>query len=622
MMFHLWFLIWELIIGLSQGEQFYDSEICTNNLDLPGTRYSCHSIHDQCETFLVYRANQKFRSLGNISTLFNIDPEELLKSYNNVTSIFRVLESGREVLISVKCLCYREYYEANFSYPFPLDDGMTLANISCDVFEGLVKSITLIKANPLAANDASNYQVGSLLHVPLKCACPDQISLSKGVKYLITYPFLENDDTNKVSTKFKVPVTDIWEANHIDSSTTVYPTTTILVPLKTEPSLNFQIPYDSDPPTPGFLPTQPVENTSNKHKLLVKVYVSVSVLGAILVLMTLLGYLLYVKALKKCKEEENVHSFARRSSFSTPRNSQVSGATPKSSTTNSCLSPDLLDSLKYSLCSYSIEELKKGTNNFSEENKIGDDVYKGLVENDEIMIKETRFDDTRQVIDLHSRINHVKIVKLEGVCYCDDDSPWSYLIFEFPPNGCLRDCLSSPAVYLRWNRRTQIAFDIATGLHYLHYCMVPPCTHLSVNSKTIFLTRSWRAKLAVFDTLGTASKDHESVGAGAGGWDHFIHGSAVSEKEDIFAFGVVLLQLISGRENEEWTSMRESITFLGVEGVGCFDQLRNFVDQSLKEDYPLAEALCLAVLAKACVEDEALHRPSMDDILKVLARMV
>ena len=60
----------------------------------------------------------------------------------------------------------------------------------------------------------------------------------------------------------------------------------------------------------------------------------------------------------------------------------------------------------------------------------------------------------------------------------------------------------------------------------------------------------------------------------------------------------------------------------GASEGGCFEKLRSFMDPSLKDDYPLAEALCLAVLAKACLEDDPLHRPTMDYIMKVLARMV
>ena len=60
----------------------------------------------------------------------------------------------------------------------------------------------------------------------------------------------------------------------------------------------------------------------------------------------------------------------------------------------------------------------------------------------------------------------------------------------------------------------------------------------------------------------------------------------------------------------------------GASEGGCFEKLRSFMDPSLKDDYPLAEALCLGVLAKACLEDDPLHRPTMDYIMKVLARRV
>nr|TKR92019.1 hypothetical protein D5086_0000217630 [Populus alba] len=105
--------------------------------------------------------------------------------------------------------------------------------------------------------------------------------------------------------------------------------------------------------------------------------------------------------------------------------------------------------------------------------------------------------------------------------------------------------------------------------------------------------------------------------------EYVVDGS-VFGKVDIFSFGVVLLELISGKDDVDGKSFKECIVFLGgktTEG-GCFDGLRSFMDPCLKEDYPLAEALCLTVLAKACVEEDPLQRPSMDDIIKVLVRMV
>ncbi|KAK3042548.1 hypothetical protein RJ639_001542 [Escallonia herrerae] len=289
--------------------------------------------------------------------------------------------------------------QANFIYIVP--NSTTFADIACGVYEGLVKSVTLVGENQWQGNHLT---VGSMLHLPLKCACPDNFSVSVGVKYLVTYPIVEFDYTEMISKKFGIPPEDIWAANNLEPGPTVYPNTTVLVPLKKEPSIN---------------------------------------------------------ALKK-NEAEHIPSFVRSSSCSTPRSSPISGPT---TSTNSCLSPDLLAGLKYTLCNYSTEEIRRATRNFSEDSKMSGDLYKGLLDDVEVMIKQMKFDDTRQVIDLHSKINHGMIVKLLGVCYGENELCCSYLVFEFPNGGCLRECLSHSSYSLRWHRRTQIAFDIATGLH-------------------------------------------------------------------------------------------------------------------------------------------------------------
>lgn len=632
MIFHLLLVVIWTCIGSSYGQQFYDSTSCFSSITSPGTRYTCTSSNDSCQTFLVYRANQDFTTISDVSYLFGIlDPDhELLLNMNNVTSSLQILEIGREVIVPIQCSCLGEFFQANVTYVAPTDTKFD--HVACGVFEGLVKSVTLFQENINNISDDNHYDIkgGTELIVPLKCACPDRF-FGAGFKYLVTYTFISGDDTGKVSEKFKIPIEDIWGVNNLSFNPTVFSNTTILVPLRKEPSINFSI-QDSEPPGPGFLPTQLVEKSTRNQKLK-KLYIAGSVVGFFLLAATLVACGLYVRALRKFKAERtnrfSIHKGSVTSS-STPRSSPpISGPTPTTrSSTNSCLSPDLFAGIKYTLGEYNIDELTNATGNFSEETKVSDKVYKGCVDNAEVLIKQIRFEDTRQVIDVHSRINHVNIVRLQGVCYGEDDITGSYLVFEYPSNGTLRDCLSkSSAASLNWHRRTQIAFDIATGIHYLHFCTIPPYTHMNINSKNVFLTPKWRAKLAIFGakvSIGT-TRDIGSIGS-LGGWiapEHLVHGS-VSEKVDIFAFGVVLLELISGKEDVDGNFLRDSITFLGggANEGGCFEQLKNFIDPCLTEDYPLAEALCLAVLAKACIEDDPLHRPSMDDIIKVLARMV
>ncbi|KAG8387651.1 hypothetical protein BUALT_Bualt02G0043500 [Buddleja alternifolia] len=617
MMTYQWFLI-SLFFSLSYSQQqYYDQTLCSSDKNYPGTRYTCNPSSNPCRTFVVYRANNRFATISSISNLFKISPARLL-SINNLSNSGQILEPGREVLVPIICSCAGQFSQANSTYT--VTESVTLLEAACGVFQGLVKSITLFEENR-HLSDENALLPGSTVLVPLKCSCPDNnLTSNASVKYLVTYPFIKGDDTGKLSEKFNVSVEEIWRANGLDPTPTVYPHTTVLVPLKDKPFVNFDSSY-SDPPT-QFLPTMPLEKkTTNVMK---KLFIVGLVLGFFLIVALLVAIGLYIKALKKFKAEKfrfSTHRISSMNSCSTPLSSPFSGSN------NSCLSPDLLIGIKYSLCNYTMGEIKNATKNFCENSRISNCVYKGcLIDNSEVMIKRLRSEGTRGIIDVHSKINHVNIVKLNGVCYDEDDFTSSCLVFEFPSNGSLRDCLLGSSSALHWHRRTQIAFDMATGLHYLHYCVIPPYFHLSLSSKSIFLTSTWRAKIAVSGNGDGTEKVVTIKGSGPGGWiapEHNVHGS-VTEKVDIFAFGVVLLELISGKEGVDGKLLSESIKFSGggANEGGCFDQLRNFMDPCLKGDYPLAEALCLAVLAGSCVEDDPLHRPSMDDVLKIIARMV
>ncbi|KAI3407522.1 uncharacterized protein J3R85_020918, partial [Psidium guajava] len=581
--------------------------------------YSCDDPQENCRAFLLYRANRDYQTISNITELFGADLDTVL-SLNKLGFPTENLQQGKEILIPIHCSCADQFFQKNVTY---LVSGSTeCSEIACGVFGGLVKSVALVEdSHPF---HGSCTKVRSKLVVPLKCACPGNFSVSNGtVQSLVTYPIMEGDDISKVAQKFGVPASDIWAANHLDYRSTVYTNTTIVVPLTKEPSLTATLPY-SPPPSPGFLPTVPVEKAIDSEQLR-NLYTAVSVVGLSLVLVALIACGLYLKASKRWKGQK-LQSFNTRSSqfsylstLSSPRSPQ----TGRSSRT-SCLSPDLLVGIKYSLNQYSIEELRKATRNFSEDIRIDRSVYKGLIGTAEVMIKGSNVKETRRVIDVHSKINHINILTLLGVCYDEtSDDSQSYLIFEYLSNGSLRDCLSRLGNTLRWYRRTQIAFDVATGLHYLHHCIFPSYLHMNVNSRNIFIMSNWRAKLGnIGPTTPIASSkgnDHDTS-ISFNRWiapEHRLNGS-VSEKVDVFAFGVILLELISGLEDIDGKEFKESIRFLaggGNEG-GCFEQLRGFMDPCLKDDYSLAEALCLAVLAKACVEDDPLHRPSMDDVMK------
>ncbi|XP_023738102.2 lysM domain receptor-like kinase 4 [Lactuca sativa] len=580
----------------SHEQAFYDATSCRKDGNAPGTRYTCTNTtltKMSCQTFLIFRSNRQFPTISTIATLFGLPPNTLLE-LNHIDSSSEVLLMDREVLVPLRCSCSDNFFQAKINYT--IMENTTLSDIACGVFEGLVKTVTLLEEN----QNQEVYKVGFVLNVPLKCACPNN-----GYKYLVAYPLVSRDSVKPISTKFGISKDDIFAVNNLNSDTTVYPETTILVPLHSKPMINFNVP-SFQPPTPGFYPTNPTEGNVKSMKLK-KVYIVVSVIGSGLVVAILIVTCLYINALNKCRRDIFIIPSTLRSSFNSFSTPPISS--PKSpitrSSPSSCLSPDLLAGIKYSLYNFKIEEIRRATRDFSEDCIVSEDIYRGSFDDVQVLIKEIEFSEIRHVIDLHSKINHVNIMKLLGVCY--NESSWSYLVLEHPSNGSLRDCLINSSS-LTWTRRTQIAFDVAMGLHYLHYCIANPYMQTGLCNESIFVTSTWRAKLAVL----------------SGNTNPCNVGSSGSEYENILEFGMILLEILSGKVNTDKKSLRDSIGFLGGEGSGggCFEHLRGFMDPCLNEDYPLAEALCLGVLAKACVEFDPLHRPSVEDILKVLARMV
>ncbi|XP_015952430.1 lysM domain receptor-like kinase 4 [Arachis duranensis] len=629
-MIHLCFV--SLIsISVCYAQQYYDPNSCNLNETISGSRYTCNSTNHSCKTFLVYKANKNFQTISNISALFHMQTHDVLE-LNNLTSSSDVLEEGKEVLVPINCSCIGQFYQFN-SFTYRVTHNTTFYDVACQVFEGLLSPVTLSEENvPLGNKPDSGFEI----KIPLRCACVDDvISSMMKVKYLVTYPVVLGDDPGKLTKKFGVSGDDFYAANGLKDWATIFPKTSVLIPIRDVPIKIFDV-QDSPSPPPGFLPTTPVveagETTQGSD-----LYIAGPLIGFGL-LIALLASGLYVKSLKKWKNDAVVPSSDSNSTnliCSTTGSSPMYMETSRRCSTASWLTPDLLAEIKYCLVNYTIEEIEKATKNFSDENKIGDLAYKGLLNNlEEVMVKRMRFEDTGQVIDLHSKINHFNIVELLGVCYGSESkvssSPsWSYLIFELPRNGCLRECLSDPCNNLNWYKRIQIAFDIATCLYYLHCCAFPSYAHMNVNSRNIFITSKWRGKLAdVGRALAIKStpqkRNNDSIEL-VKGWvaPEYLLNRTVSEKVDIFAFGVVLLELISGRDNFDEKTAKDSLGFLLGEASegGCFEGLRSFMDPNLK-DYDLPEALCLSFLAKDCVADDPMYRPTMDDIMKVLSKMV
>lgn len=214
-MIHLWFFSL-MCFNACSAQLDYDQSSCTSNESFPGSRYTCNSTHDSCKTYLVYRANERFKTISDISNLFNMSSRQVLH-INNLTSSSEILKQGKEVLLPVDCTCSGEFYQASLSYKVP--EITTFSEISCGVFEALLKQLTLAEEN---LSQGESPEVGSELQVPLRCACPGNFSSGMKAKYLVTYPLILGDDLDKLTLKFGISPVDFLEQNHLNPLSTLY----------------------------------------------------------------------------------------------------------------------------------------------------------------------------------------------------------------------------------------------------------------------------------------------------------------------------------------------------------------------------------------------------------------
>ncbi|KAG6657745.1 hypothetical protein CIPAW_04G112300 [Carya illinoinensis] len=284
---------------------------------------------------------------------------------------------------------------------------------------------------------------------------------------------------------------------------------------------------------------------------------------------------------------------------------------------------------------FSYEELVTATDNFSLANKIGQGgfgvVYYAELRGEKAAIKMMGMQASREFLaelNVLTRVHHLNLVRLIG--YCVEES--LFLVYEYIENGNLGQHLrgSSGRDPLSWAARVQIALDSARGLEYIHEHTVPVYIHRDIKSANILIDKNLHGKVADFGltklTEGNTSLSSRGV-KGTFGYmpPEYVQYGDVSSKVDVFAFGVVLFELISAKE----AVMRPNSSTVESKGLialfedvlnqpNCMEDLRKLVDPRLGDDYPLYSVQKMAMLAKACTQTNPQLRPSMRAIVVAL----
>lgn len=587
------------------------AKICVKkdqNGQSPTYLYSCNGQHRICQTFLILTSQPHYSSVLSISNLASSDPEELAR-INNVASLTE-FQTNEEVIVPVTCHCTGPgYYQANTTYILgPHETYFIVAN---NLYQGLSPCSSLMRANPFGE---FNLHPDMELQVPLRCACPTPNQAANGIKYLVTYSLGENDHIDDIAKRFNVSSRSILDANGFsEKDPPLFPSTVILIPLQAEPSSSqiiarrsFNNPIVSSPSPLASIPRQPKSKT--------KVYVVFAVeAGCVLLVLSVIliaGFLYYNKRSNRSPQRVN----KERVKWVSPEDLRVEIA-----------------SFEKVLRVFGFEEMISSTENFSPKNRIKGSVYYGVFGREIMVVKKTSRDASKEV-NILKKINHFNLIKLEGVCPCQDRF---CLVFEHMENGSLRDwlCESNPEVTLSWAERIQIALDVAQGLNYLHSFTEPAYVHKNIKTSNILLNRDKRAKIANFTLAGIATKATTTSSSqsthmvGTRGYlaPEYLETGLATPKMDVYAFGVVILELISGKSafiNHHGTKMPLSAAVVAVmEGDNAEAELSLLMDPCLKGEKGTELALRIAKLSVACLMPEPQRRPSMGDVVSTLLKV-
>ncbi|KAK6938337.1 Protein kinase domain [Dillenia turbinata] len=281
---------------------------------------------------------------------------------------------------------------------------------------------------------------------------------------------------------------------------------------------------------------------------------------------------------------------------------------------------------------FSFSEIQIATDNFSSENLLGEGgygfVYKGELKDGQLIAAKVRKEaSTQGFSEFHSEVyvlsfaRHRNIVMLLGYC-CKEDL--NILVYEYICNKSLKwHLFDKEARVLEWHQRHAIAIGTAKGLRFLHEeCRGGPIIHRDMRPSNILLTHDFVPMLGDF---GLAKWKHNEDAwqtriLGTLGYlaPEYAENGIVSVRTDVYAFGIVLLQLISGHKavdgkREETQTLRD-----WAESVIERLALHELIDPRIGDSYDTYELYHMAKTAYFCVQRSPEMRPSMGEVVRLL----
>ncbi|XP_006645474.2 G-type lectin S-receptor-like serine/threonine-protein kinase At2g19130 [Oryza brachyantha] len=223
-------------------------------------------------------------------------------------------------------------------------------------------------------------------------------------------------------------------------------------------------------------------------------------------------------------------------------------------------------------------------------------------------------------------IQHVNLIRLLGFC---SERSMKMLVYEFMPNRSLDRCLfGSTPMTLSWKTRYQIALGIAKGLAYLHEKCRSLIIHCDIKPENVLLDDAFMPKIADFGLAKLVGRDFSrvlttmrgTIGYLAPEW---ISGVAITVKADVFSYGMMLFEIISGNRNTDWHQQGTDTFFPVLVAMRLHEgKIQDLLGPDLTPDANLEEVERACKVACWCVQDNENIRPTMGEIVQILEGLV
>ncbi|CAL4970411.1 unnamed protein product [Urochloa decumbens] len=285
---------------------------------------------------------------------------------------------------------------------------------------------------------------------------------------------------------------------------------------------------------------------------------------------------------------------------------------------------------------FSFHDLQNATGNFDSKNILGQGgfgiVYKGCLRNGTLVaVKRLKDPDVTGEVQFQTEVEliglavHRNLLRLYGFCMTSNER---LLVYPYMPNGSVADrlrdyCNGKPS--LDWSKRMQIALGAARGLLYLHEQCNPKIIHRDVKAANILLDESFEAIVGDFGLAKLLDRQESHVTTAVRGTighiaPEYLSTGQSSEKTDVYGFGILLLELITGPKtlSNGHGQSQKGMILDWVKELKEEKKLDKLVDRDLKDSFDVAELECSVDVIIQCTQTNPILRPKMSEVLHAL----